>query len=48
MVFIPSRCRASFSFEIDLKSRRSKARCELEMNGSAFETFEIVTQLKYY
>jgi hypothetical protein len=39
---------ANFLFEIDLKSRRNKARCELLMNVSAFELFERVARVKNY
>jgi hypothetical protein len=35
MVLIPSRNRASFSFEIDLKSRGNEVRCELVIYDSA-------------
>jgi hypothetical protein len=41
MVLIPNRCRASFSFEIDFKSRRNKVRFELEMNGSDLKLWRL-------
>jgi hypothetical protein len=47
MVLIPSMNRPSFLFEIDLISIRHKTRCELEMNGTALESFEIVTRVEY-
>jgi hypothetical protein len=47
MVLIPSMNKPSFQFEIDLKSRRHKSRCELEMNGTSLETIEIVTRVEY-
>jgi hypothetical protein len=37
MVLISSLNRASLSFENDLKSRRNKERCKLEMNVSVLE-----------
>jgi hypothetical protein len=48
MFLISCMNRPSFSFEIDLKSRRHKARCELKMNDTAIESFEIVTRVQYY
>jgi hypothetical protein len=42
MVLSPSRSRASFSFQIDLKSGRNIARCELKMNFSAFEYLRLL------
>jgi hypothetical protein len=47
MVLIPSMNEPSFPFEIDLKTRRHKSRCELVMNGTALESIEIVTRVGY-
>jgi hypothetical protein len=47
MVLIPSMNKTGFPSEIDLKSRRPKVRCELEMNGTASESIEAVTQVEY-
>jgi hypothetical protein len=47
MVLIPSMNKPSFQFEIDLKSRRKKYRCEIEMNGTALELIEKVIRVDY-
>jgi hypothetical protein len=46
MVLIASINKPSFQFEIDLKSRR-RSRCDLEMNGTALESIEIVRRVEY-
>jgi hypothetical protein len=47
MVLIPSMSKPIFPFEIDLKYRMHKSRCDLEMNVTALETVEIVTRVVY-
>jgi hypothetical protein len=47
MVLITSMNKPSFRFEMDLNSRKHKSRCELGMDGTALETFEMVTRVEY-
>jgi hypothetical protein len=47
MVLIPSMNKTSFTFDIDLKCRMHKSRCDLEMNLTALESIEIVTRVEY-
>jgi hypothetical protein len=47
MVLIPSMNKPGFPFEVDLKYRGHTSRCELEMNGTAVESIEMDTRVKY-
>jgi hypothetical protein len=47
LVLIPCMNKPRFPFETDLKSRRHKSRCELEMNGTALESIHIFSRVEY-